>query len=152
VWTNSAELIILNGRINGDCTLHPWGHFILGLEIALEQFWRESIGETSGSSLVSTITLNTAVSHFTCLFLGLDPAGPLFGENVIPDLRLHKNHARCVKVIHSDVGRIQTSTFGTSEWGFGINYNAGHMDFYPNWGKLQPQCSSWIPGKDFLSK
>lgn len=59
---------------------------------------------------------------------GLDPDGRLF--NSYPSiLRLSDSDADFVDVIHTDAGRK------------GINYNAGHADFYPNNGKRsQPYC------------
>ncbi|XP_020607531.1 pancreatic lipase-related protein 2-like isoform X2 [Orbicella faveolata] len=60
---------------------------------------------------------------------GLDPAGPLH-INVDADLRLDKNDADQVDVIHTD-----TAGFGTKR-----AETVGHIDFFPNGGDKQPGC------------
>ncbi|XP_050552097.1 pancreatic triacylglycerol lipase-like [Spodoptera frugiperda] len=57
----------------------------------------------------------------------LDPAGPCF-SNLEVDLRLSKEDANFVDVIHTDAGV------------FGLNEAIGHVDFYPNGGSEQPNC------------
>ena len=57
----------------------------------------------------------------------MDPVGLLF-TNVDSADRLDQSDADYVDVIHTDVGA------------FGISYNAGHIDFYPNDGSTQPGC------------
>ena len=61
------------------------------------------------------------------LFLGLDPALPLFtlGNK---DARLDKHDARHVEVIHTCGGYL------------GFASPLGHIDFYPNGGTRQPGC------------
>lgn len=63
---------------------------------------------------------------------GLDPAGPYF-ENTPPQVRLDPSDAVFVDVIHSD---------GTAnlKLGLGLMQALGHVDFYPNGGKDQPEC------------
>jgi hypothetical protein len=65
---------------------------------------------------------------------GLDPAGPRFGWSS-PSERLDKSDAEFVDVIHTD-GNL------------GLQKSIGHMDFYPNGGKAQPNCEiqTVIPG------
>lgn len=58
---------------------------------------------------------------------GLDPAGPFFKE-VEDHAKLSKTDAYLVDVIHTDGG------------GFGHLNSLGHLDFYPNGGKIQPGC------------
>ncbi|XP_041989061.1 pancreatic triacylglycerol lipase-like [Aricia agestis] len=57
----------------------------------------------------------------------LDPAGPCF-THVEPGMRLKKDDARFVDVVHTDAGV------------YGIKEPLGHMDFYPNSGQKQPNC------------
>ncbi|XP_022818534.1 pancreatic triacylglycerol lipase-like [Spodoptera litura] len=57
----------------------------------------------------------------------LDPAGPCF-SNLPIDLRLSKEDADFVDVIHTDAGV------------YGLNEAIGHVDFYPNSGSEQPNC------------
>lgn len=57
----------------------------------------------------------------------LDPAGPCF-SNLDIDLRLSKEDADFVDVIHTDAGV------------YGLNEAIGHVDFYPNGGSEQPNC------------
>ena len=57
----------------------------------------------------------------------MDPVGLLF-TNVDSADRLDPTDADYVDVIHTDAG------------GFGVSYNVGHIDFYPNGGSTQPGC------------
>lgn len=61
------------------------------------------------------------------MFLGIDPAGPGFFEN-LPNRRLHTNDAKYVQAIHTNAGLL------------GISFPVGHSDFWPNGGKVQPGC------------
>ncbi|KAJ8710418.1 hypothetical protein PYW07_009784 [Mythimna separata] len=58
---------------------------------------------------------------------GLDPAGPCFSD-VAPALRLTRNDAAFVDVIHTDAGV------------YGLDQKIGHVDFWPNSGSEQPGC------------
>lgn len=71
-------------------------------------------------------------------FLGLDPAGPLF-EGYDVSVRLDKSDANYVDVVHSNGEAIYVG-------GFGISEPIGHVDFYPNGGRAQRGCSSFIIG------
>ncbi|KAM4636061.1 inactive pancreatic lipase-related protein 1-like isoform 2-T2 [Discoglossus pictus] len=64
---------------------------------------------------------------------GLDPAGPYF-HNTPDDVRLSKNDAVFVDIIHSNAKRL-------AELGVGIIHNCGDMDFYPNGGKEMTECT-----------
>lgn len=59
---------------------------------------------------------------------GLDPAGPGFYPPMI-EKPLSPKDAHFVDVIHSD-----------TIW-VGNDQNNGHVDFYPNFGQVQPGCS-----------
>ncbi|XP_063839461.1 uncharacterized protein LOC135088555 [Ostrinia nubilalis] len=69
---------------------------------------------------------------------GLDPAGPLF-EFQDPRARLDKSDAKFVDVIHSNG---ETLIFG----GLGAAQPLGHVDFYPNGGRVQHGCSNLFVG------
>ncbi|KAL4708365.1 hypothetical protein ACJJTC_019601 [Scirpophaga incertulas] len=69
---------------------------------------------------------------------GLDPAGPLF-EFQDPRARLDRGDARFVDVIHSNG---ETLIFG----GLGAAQPLGHVDFYPNGGRVQHGCSNLFVG------
>ncbi|CAG4937089.1 unnamed protein product [Colias eurytheme] len=69
---------------------------------------------------------------------GLDPAGPLF-EFQDPRARLDKNDAKFVDVIHSNG---ETLILG----GLGAAQPLGHVDFYPNGGRVQHGCSNLFVG------
>lgn len=75
---------------------------------------------------------------------GLDPAGPLF-EFQDPRARLDRNDAKFVDVIHSNG---ETLIFG----GLGAAQPLGHVDFYPNGGRVQHGCSNLFVGavSDFV--
>lgn len=63
---------------------------------------------------------------------GLDPAGPYF-ENTDPVVRLDPSDAVYVDAIHSDGA-------ATLQIGLGLMQQVGHADYYPNGGKVQPNC------------
>lgn len=72
-----------------------------------------------------TKTLNV----FCCVYfiLGLDPARPLY-ENSDPKDRLDVTDAKFVDVIHTNGDKN------------GLFKSLGHIDFFPNGGKVQPNC------------
>lgn len=57
----------------------------------------------------------------------LDPAGPLY-QNIHKDDRLDETDATFVDVIYTNQGRL------------GYDGNLGHVHFYPNNGRTQPNC------------
>lgn len=61
---------------------------------------------------------------------GIDPAQPLFQDNLYPNIGVNPGTADFVDIIH------------TSDT-MGIFYRLGHADFYPNGGRKQPACSSF---------
>lgn len=75
---------------------------------------------------------------------GLDPAGPLF-EFQDPRARLDRSDAKFVDVIHSNG---ETLILG----GLGAAQPLGHVDFYPNGGRVQHGCSNLFVGavSDFV--
>ncbi|CAG2101627.1 unnamed protein product [Medioppia subpectinata] len=64
---------------------------------------------------------------------GLDPAGPGFRDDA---RRLNRNDASLVIILHTDI-----SEYTITE-GLGQPLHSGHVDFFPNGGKLQPGCAS----------
>lgn len=68
-------------------------------------------------------------------FTGLDPAAPLFEEQV-PEESLDPSDAVVVDVIHTGLES------------FGIRRAVGSIDFYPNGGFTQPEC----PPEDTFDK
>lgn len=62
----------------------------------------------------------------------MDPAEPLFTD-MDPIVRLDKNDARFVDVVHTD-------TVPITRGGLGMPSPIGHVDFYPNGGKDNPGC------------
>ena len=77
-------------------------------------------------------------SVHTWPFSGLDPAGPLF-EGYDGKVRLDKNDADYVDVIHSNGESLIVGGFGTWE-------PIGHVDFYPNGGRAQRGCQHFLVG------
>ncbi|CAK1604004.1 unnamed protein product [Parnassius mnemosyne] len=69
---------------------------------------------------------------------GLDPAGPLF-DFQDPRVRLDRTDAKFVDVIHSNG---ETLILG----GLGAAQPLGHVDFYPNGGRVQHGCSNLFVG------
>ncbi|KAH0809912.1 hypothetical protein GEV33_012880 [Tenebrio molitor] len=69
---------------------------------------------------------------------GLDPAGPLF-ESQDPRARLDQTDASFVDVIHSNGENLILG-------GLGSYQPMGHVDFYPNGGRMQKGCSNLFVG------
>uniref|UniRef100_A0A6P7FUG5 Uncharacterized protein LOC114332856 isoform X2 n=1 Tax=Diabrotica virgifera virgifera TaxID=50390 RepID=A0A6P7FUG5_DIAVI len=69
---------------------------------------------------------------------GLDPAGPLF-ESQDPRARLDQSDAEFVDVIHSNGENLILGGLGSSQ-------PMGHVDFYPNGGRMQKGCSHLFVG------
>ncbi|CAG5121723.1 unnamed protein product, partial [Candidula unifasciata] len=68
----------------------------------------------------------------------LDAAGPYFRDTP-RRVRLDENDAKFVDAIHTDIGRIDLISLGTST-------PSGHADFFPNGGHDQPGCvTSLLP-------
>lgn len=88
------------------------------------------IGHSLGSHIAGYAgkKLNGLLGKIT----GLDPAGPYF-EYTDPRVQLSQSDALFVEVIHTD---------GTAslQLGLGLLQPSGHVDFYPNGGKNQPEC------------
>ncbi|KAJ8960019.1 hypothetical protein NQ318_009455 [Aromia moschata] len=74
----------------------------------------------------------------------LDPAGPLF-ESQDPRARLDQSDASFVDVIHSNGENLILGGLGSSQ-------PMGHVDFYPNGGRVQKGCSHLFVGaiNDFI--
>lgn len=78
---------------------------------------------------------STSISHhWIQRITGLDPASPLF-EGYEADDRLDPSDAQFVDVIHSNGD-------GVLRGGFGSLQPMGHVDFYPNGGRVQVGCNS----------
>lgn len=69
---------------------------------------------------------------------GLDPAGPLF-EGQDPRARLDATDANFVDVIHSNGESLVLGGLGSWQ-------PMGHVDFYPNGGRMQKGCSNIFVG------
>ncbi|KAK5644781.1 hypothetical protein RI129_006081 [Pyrocoelia pectoralis] len=69
---------------------------------------------------------------------GLDPAGPLF-ESQDPRARLDQTDAHFVDVIHSNGENLILGGLGSWQ-------PLGHVDFYPNGGRMQKGCSNIFLG------
>jgi hypothetical protein len=66
-----------------------------------------------------------------CCFLGLDPAGPLWGSR---SDRIRPSDAVYVEAIHTDGGLN----------GLGVGTDVANADFYPNGGTNQPGCLTGV--------
>nr|XP_018906706.1 PREDICTED: uncharacterized protein LOC109036788 [Bemisia tabaci]XP_018906707.1 PREDICTED: uncharacterized protein LOC109036788 [Bemisia tabaci] len=69
---------------------------------------------------------------------GLDPAGPLF-ESQDPRARLDSTDAKFVDVIHSNGENLILGGLGSWQ-------PMGHVDFYPNGGRMQKGCTNLFVG------
>ena len=93
-----------------------------------------------------SISLSLSLYLFTYT-IGLDPAEPYF-QYTDPAVRLDRNDAKFVDVIHSDVASIMSG-------GFGMSQSCGHVDFFLNGGVNQPGCKKNVSIKnvvDYISK
>lgn len=70
--------------------------------------------------------------------IGLDPAGPLF-ETQDPRSRLDSTDAQFVDVIHSNGENLILGGLGSWQ-------PLGHVDFYPNGGRMQKGCTNLFVG------
>ena len=92
-------------------------------------------GQTAGyAGKYFTDLTNNKIGKIT----GLDPAGPGFEIEDMPDrdrhlIHLYKTDATFVDVIHTTGGPL-------TEMGLGMTSSVGHADFYPNGGVKQPGC------------
>jgi hypothetical protein len=67
---------------------------------------------------------------------GLDPAEPHF-ELTHPRVRLDETDAFYVDVIHTDANPLMS--FGLGMW-----QKCGHLDFYPNGGRIMAGCKKGV--------
>lgn len=103
--------------------------FLIASEIALEKI--HIIGHSLGSHVAGFIGKHVfkKTGEKIGRITATDPAGPTFEHSCIgEDLRLSEGDARFVDVVHSDAGH------------FGFIAPIGHVDYYPNGGRLQPGC------------
>ena len=67
---------------------------------------------------------------------GLDPAEPHF-EHTHPMVRLDETDAFYVDVIHTDANPLMS-------FGLGLWQKSGHLDFYPNGGRIMAGCQKGL--------
>ena len=67
---------------------------------------------------------------------GLDPAEPHF-EYTHPIVRLDETDAFYVDVIHTDANPLMS-------FGLGLWQKSGHLDFYPNGGRIMAGCKKGV--------
>lgn len=97
------------------------------------------VGFSLGAHACGFTGMSTQVQRVT----GLDPAGPWFdGYNAAS--RLNPSVATLVDVMHTDGGGIVPY--------YGLLSQVGHMDFYPNEGKNQPSCFTYLTSNGTLVK
>ncbi|XP_046408288.1 uncharacterized protein LOC124172835 [Ischnura elegans] len=116
------QLAMLLGRLRDD----------LGLDLSTVHL----IGFSLGAHVAgfAGAELNSLISRIT----GLDPAGPLF-ENQDPEARLDASDAAFVDVIHSNGENLILGGLGSWQ-------PMGHVDFYPNGGRMQSGCTNLFVG------
>lgn len=106
------------------------------MQLQLEQLYKSSFNCIL--LLINNVSLrnktDTSLIHST----GLDPAGPLF-ESQDPRARLDSSDATFVDVIHSNGENLILGGLGSWQ-------PMGHVDFYPNGGRMQKGCSNLFIG------
>ncbi|XP_049871169.1 lipase member H-like [Pectinophora gossypiella] len=86
------------------------------------------IGHSIGAHIAGNVGQNVKeMNRVVDAITGLDPALPLYKFS-LENQRLDSSDARYVEVIHSS----------TNSWGYRVPL--GHVDFYPNGGRIQPGC------------
>ncbi|XP_077536516.1 phospholipase A1-like [Haemaphysalis longicornis] len=112
--------ILLQRIINAtNCTLHPDNITLVGFSLGAH------VMGFAGRHFQKTTSMKLG------RIIGLDPAGALFQGTTVS---LSRNDAKYVDIIHTNGGDIYAFKLGL--------WNAmGHVDFYPNGGKIQPNCS-----------
>jgi len=103
------------------------------LLLSFPSFYTEYDSVNNSYPLEESILVNN-----TYLILGLDPAGPLF-ESQDARARLDSSDAVFVDVIHSNGENL---IYG----GLGSWQPMGHVDFYPNGGRMQKGCTNLFVG------
>ncbi|XP_035232645.1 pancreatic lipase-related protein 2-like isoform X2 [Stegodyphus dumicola] len=86
------------------------------------------IGHSFGAQLAARIGAIFKVHRIT----GLDPARPGFPESLPSSERLDPSDAEIVDVWHCNAGACLPN--------FGLDYDAGHVNFYVNGGSIQTPC------------
>jgi len=103
------------------------------------------IGHSLGAQVAARLgkIFNEAQHHGTIgRISGLDPAGPLFVDDVLDDYCLTKTDAKFVDVIHTNGAQYRPFVIR----GYFGNLNPmGDVDFFVNGGSWQPGCWNLIP-------
>ncbi|CAF0745305.1 unnamed protein product [Didymodactylos carnosus] len=131
-WTQGNTLpytkAVANAQIVGIDVAHLIETLITKTNTTLERF--HIIGHSLGAHIAGYAGARLpGIARIT----GLDPAGPYF-ENTDERVRLDQTDALFVDVIHTDA-------IAPFELSLGISQAIGHVDFYPNGGQNQPECS-----------
>ncbi|KAB0794450.1 hypothetical protein PPYR_11289 [Photinus pyralis] len=132
-WSKGAELpnyvkAVINTRLVG----RQVSNLLKGLmeKSGLMESKVHLIGFSLGAHVAGFAGANLGnISRIT----GLDPAGPLF-ESQDPRARLDQTDAHFVDVIHSNGENLILGGLGSWQ-------PLGHVDFYPNGGRMQKGCS-----------
>ncbi|XP_067129857.1 pancreatic lipase-related protein 2-like [Centruroides vittatus] len=93
-----------------------------------------AIGFSMGAQVVGFLgkSVQQMYSGTIARITALDPAGPLY-EGYGPKVHVDKSDAEFVDAIHTNANDL---LYG----GVGMKTPVGHVDFYPNGGKVQPGC------------
>ncbi|KAJ8666850.1 hypothetical protein QAD02_008512 [Eretmocerus hayati] len=114
-------------------------------EIILRRGKLHLIGHSLGShiSAHAAFLIKTSLKWSVDRITGLDPAQPCF-TSANESLKLDREDADFVDVIHTNANRILLG-------GLGLQKPLGHIDFYPNGGKIQLGCGTTSESNSFWS-
>jgi len=125
VYPNSAA----NTRVVGAEIAALARHLMKEEKLAREKLW--CVGFSLGAHVCGFAGMGVKFGRIT----GLDPAGPWFnGRDEMA--RLNPNTADLVDVMHTDGNSLAVY--------YGMLTPIGHMDFYPNGGRDQPKCWTYV--------
>lgn len=125
VYPNSAA----NTRVVGAEIAVTSKHLMSKVKLPRENLW--CIGFSLGAHVCGFAGMGIKFGRIT----GLDPAGPWFdGRDEMA--RLNPNTADLVDVMHTDGNSLAIY--------YGLLTPLGHMDFYPNGGRDQPKCWTYL--------
>lgn len=126
---------VANVRLVGVITAHVIS--MLYEQVGLKNLDRvHMIGHSLGAHLsgYAGYTLQKEFGLKMGRITGMDPADPAFADSD-PLVRLDRNDAKYVDVIHTD-------TVPLTRGGLGMSKAIGHVDFYPNGGRDNPGCDA----------
>lgn len=134
-WSPLSHSLYIEARLYTNTVALQFAKFciFLNLYAYLDISTTHIIGHSLGAQIAAytSFLLKKELGETIGRITGLDPAAPLFEYPDVETLeqRLDPDDAYFVDVIHTNANHL------------GIISPAGHVDFYPNGGEVQPDCN-----------